>query len=174
MIPLTLDAMEPSHDFILETPPASEMQELGALCSRYIKEARYFAAGLAAISERCDSILAIRRAGKIAGGLAALPLSEAGHEALLGGTLDLVDPAPLHLAPSGTPAAAIYILAIFCPGVAVGNIMGWLKEPSRRKAPLYFRPATRAGHALVERGGAVPLEGRADNLWIYRRVFADQ
>lgn len=109
-------------------------------------------------------LFVVREQGAPMGVLAFLLLSDAGHEALLAGSLDTLAPAPGHLASEATEPAAVYSWAIAAANHGVAQRLVRGHERVRHEAvpdlAFYLRPVTPQGRRLAEvRLGFKPLPG---------------
>lgn len=111
------------------------------------------------------------------GFMAILPLSEAGHEAMLNGSFEPCDPLPEHLVGQHAKAKSIYFASIYTPGALAGSVAlayEFVSGPLRRSANLYSRAATPEGRRLVEGIGFQPLPAADDvpvnDLYVFRRA----
>lgn len=109
------------------------------------------------------------------GVIAWLPLTASGHAALLDGTFNVPDPDPAHLSAQHEPSAAIYVWAIYAPGLAggVGIAFDQMSSPLHRHADLYARAASTSGRRLITGLGFEPLDTvvpmSAPGLYVFRK-----
>ncbi|MGF3025531.1 GNAT family N-acetyltransferase [Methylobacterium aquaticum] len=111
------------------------------------------------------------------GFIAWLPLTEAGHAALLDGSFDARDPDPAHLACQHERPISIYVWAIYAPGPMVGGVamaFDQLSTPLHRDADLYSWGQTAIGRHLIRSLGFVRTDGANDDgdpgLYVFRRT----
>lgn len=134
------------------------------------------------MSANPTSVLAFARregfdyaAPRAEGVIAWLPLTAAGHAALLDGTFNVPAPDPSHLTAQHEPSAAIYVWAIYAPGLAggVGIAFDQMSSPLHRHADLYARAASVSGKRLITTLGFEPLEAirpaSAPGLYVFRK-----
>ncbi|WP_438346005.1 GNAT family N-acetyltransferase [Methylorubrum populi] len=107
--------------------------------------------------------------------IAWLPLTAAGHAALLNGTFNVQDPDPFHLTAQHEPSTAIYVWAIYAPGLAggVGIAFDQMSSPLHRHADLYARAASISGRRLITTLGFEPLDTiqptAPSGLYVFRK-----
>ncbi len=86
-------------------------------------------------------------------------LNENGHEAVLNGSFNPVEPDQSHLGGVSGNLSAIYKWGVFARGFAVGAIplvAAELRSPEFRKLDLYGRAATPEGRRMMETVGFLP------------------
>jgi len=120
-----------------------------------------------------DTVWVFKLDGKIVGGMALLMLNAEGLQALLCGTIDLLDPPVRYIVDPSVPPAGIYAWAVVGPSVAAEGILRILAE---LRAPLYARsdffsmPNTDDGVRFTERMGFRIMPGLPHRLYRYVRA----
>jgi hypothetical protein len=120
-----------------------------------------------------DSVWMFKLDGKIVGGVALLMLNDEGLQALLCGSIDLLDPPVRYVVDPAVPPAGIYCWAVIGPSVAAEGILRVLAE---MRAPLYARsnfysmPNTEDGVRFTEKMGFHLIPGLPHRLYRYVRA----
>jgi hypothetical protein len=119
-----------------------------------------------------ESIFAIRRQGRLIGGIAYLFLTAEGLTRLLADDIDFADPDLRLLTPPGVAPAAIYIWACAARGrasVGLGTPATRLREEPYARADYYARGRTDEGARFIRQLQFEPVPDLDRDLWIYRR-----
>jgi hypothetical protein len=120
-----------------------------------------------------DALWAFIRNQHLVGCLALLMLNAAGVEALLSDRIDFRNPASVLLADTSDTPAAIYVWAVFAPGLAVdgvAEVILRLRGPRYDSANIYAFQATEEGANLLRRLGFHPVSGCSRKLYEYVRL----
>ncbi|MCJ2092260.1 GNAT family N-acetyltransferase [Methylobacterium sp. J-072] len=179
-----LDVTRTARRVVIFSPSMTEIERLLELWKAEVGPSSSVDALRRMMSANPDVIRAIALkktfdwANPIAQGFfAVLPLSLAGHLALLDGSFDARDPNEEHLVGQHEKAAAIYFAAIYAPGQMAGGIGLAFEQvcaPLRRDADLYSRLATFAGQNLMPQLGFEPVDTTAvvsnATLYVFRRT----
>ena len=181
----SLHVMDPqiARNVVMFTPSVPELEPLLGAWQGTVGTSATREALRAVMSSNPGAIQAFARRSsfdwsrpKAEGFMAILPLSDAGHEALLDGSFVPNAPAPEHLVGQHQQARSIYFASIYTPGALAGSValaFEYVSGPLRREADLFSRAATPEGRRLVEGIGFVPLPPGPDvavtDLFVFRR-----
>ncbi|MGH6811303.1 MAG: hypothetical protein ACREDM_02850 [Methylocella sp.] len=168
-----LDHLPLSRHYIVRIAEDKEIPELAQLAERHIP----------GIVNGCEmarkvhlhhrgSVGAVVRDERIVGTVACLYLNSAGLAELRLGTFSFGAPEMSVLAFPGEAPAAIYVMALCLPGIAIGaigNVMRWLQRPLYRHADIFSRPNTFGGMRFGRAAGFVESGFPTPGLWSYRR-----
>jgi len=172
-----------SKKLVIFQPPKAVLADLLPKASEQMGRLASLETFKRVVSFNPDSLWAIARKKRVdwdspqaEGFLALLMLNTLGEEALVDGTLDGHDPAPSFLAAQHEKPAAIYVWALYAPGVLAAGVPLVLEKfssPLHQDATLYARAATDEGRQFMQslgwRLGARLGEKFAPNLFVFPR-----
>lgn len=163
-----------SSDVLARPALPAEVPELFAQVSHGINAAIAAESVVAGLAMRdSESVWAFERNGRLVGAFALLKLNALGVERLVGGRMDMRDPAPRTLAGPQDAPAGVYFWALLARGRArlgVSRVLRWLQEPRFQRADLWATPVTADGQRFVDNLGFLPVAGSpVTGLCRYRR-----
>jgi hypothetical protein len=168
-----IDLLQPFDG--LDTGPASP-GELAAMLAQARQEIPHVRVSeqtaLRVLQRNRDSFYAIRRFGRLIGGVSYLFLTEDGLDRLILDELDFCDPDPEILTPPDREPAAIYIWACAAKGRAalgLGSPCWRLRQWPYGRADYYAQPNTEEGVRFVQQLGFERTPSFQRDLWIFRR-----
>ena len=178
-----LSVRDISKKLVIFQPPKAVLADLLPKASEQMGRLASLDTFKKVVSFNPDSLWAIARKSRLdwdapkgEGFVALLMLNTLGEQALVGGTLDGHDPDLCFLAAQNEKPAAIYVWALYAPGVLAAGVPLVLEKassPLYQDATLYARAATDDGrqfmHSLGWRLGARLGETFAPNLFVFPR-----
>lgn len=154
---------EISKKLVVFNPAGATVEPLIAAAGRKIGQLADVAIVQKVVSANPDSLWAISRKSRYdwrtqkgEGFIAFLMLNARGHRALIDGTLDCLAPDMSLLTGQNEKPDAIYIWAIYAPGVLAAGVPLVLEKvstPLYASANLYAKAVTDAGHEFLETVG---------------------
>jgi len=167
------DRLLPNSAVIAVPASAREMLDLMAVARRQIPGLNASVVELARYQRHDpETLLALKRHGKLLGGIAFFYLNECGLNALLTDRIDLRDPDRGFLCRPDQNVSAIYMRAFggyWRVSAALGNIAAYLRQPRFNGADYFAQPATDAGRRLLIALGFRSISGGRSDLWRYQR-----
>jgi hypothetical protein len=168
-----LDRLMPGSAVTAAPASVREMLDLLVLARRAIPGINASVVDLALfLRHDPESLFAIKRNGKLLGGIGFFYLNEYGEDALLTNRINLRDPDRRFLCQPHEKVSAIYVRALAGHGrftVGLGNVAAYLRKPRFIEADYFAQPATADGRRLLIALGFRSIPGGRSNLWRYQR-----